>query len=293
MFLILNGEVVAHEQATISVYDHGFLYGAGLFETFRTYKGHPFLLDDHLARLEKGCREIGLPWQADRERVVWQIEQLLKANNLEDGRFRLNVSAGAAPVGLPSTPYDKVTEILFVSPVSPAPDYKILRTVSVRRNEPEGDERWKSHHFLNNLLAQREVPAGAEGVMLTKSGKVAEGVVSNLFFVKQGKLYTPALSTGILNGITRQWVLAMSAILGIPVEEGEYDLAFAQEADEVFITNSVQELVAVTQWDERSYPCPCSHLVTQRLRDCYNRYKTKLWSIDEIGAYSIDKGEHR
>ncbi|GGK33436.1 4-amino-4-deoxychorismate lyase [Caldalkalibacillus thermarum] len=282
MLLLLNGKLVAKDEAHISVFDHGFLYGAGLFETFRTYQGHPFLLDDHLARLEKGCREIGLPWQADRERVVRQIECLLEANRLEDGRFRLNVSAGAAPVGLPSTPYDQVTEILFVSPVSPAPDYKVLRTVSVRRNEPEKDERWKSHHFLNNLLAQREVPAGAEGVMLTKSGKVAEGVISNLFFIKQGKLYTPALSTGILNGITRQWVLRMASLLGIMFEEGEYDLPFAQEAEEVFITNSVQELVAVTQWDERSYPDPDADAVVTRLRQYYHQQKTKLWSIGEI-----------
>jgi 4-amino-4-deoxychorismate lyase len=282
MYLFLNGKLVSEQEAVISVFDHGFLYGVGVFETFRTYHGHPFLLDDHLRRLRRACRQVGLPWQKDREQILPLIRQLLAANRLTDGRFRLNVAAGKAPLGLPSGAYAHVSEIVMVSPLPEVAESKPLFTVGQRRNEPEGRERLKSHHFLNNILAQREVPKGAEGVMLTKNGKVAEGVTSNLFFVRNGTLYTPALSTGILNGITRQWVLRMAAMLGIETEEGEYELPFAQQADEVFITNSVQELVYITRWDEHRYPPLGPDKLCYRLKQYYDQHKTTLWSVDEM-----------
>lgn len=282
MYLFVNGKLVSEQEAVISVFEHGYLYGVGAFETFRTYNGHPFLLDDHLCRLTDACRQLGLPWRKSREELLPQIEELLNVNGLPDGRFRLNVAAGKAPVGLPSADYTQVTEILMVTPLIPAVKSKPLITVSQRRNEPEGKERLKSHHFLNNILAQREVPPGAEGIMLTSQGKVAEGVISNLFFVKNRKLYTPSLSTGILNGVTRQWVLRMANILGIETEEGEYDLAFAQEAEEVFITNSIQELVYISQWDNHFYPSLEPDKLCYRLRRYYDQHKTRLWSIAEL-----------
>jgi 4-amino-4-deoxychorismate lyase len=282
VYLYLNGEMVESEQATISIFDHGYLYGVGLFETFRTYNGHPFLLENHLDRLELGCQQVGMVWQRDAERVKGQITALLQKNELEDGYFRLNVSAGSQPIGLPSQPYTNLTEALFVKELPPEVKQKKLVTVQTKRNTPEGSQRLKSHHYLNNILAKKEVPLDAEGVLLTAEGKVAEGIVSNLFFIRQGELFTPSLSTGILNGITRECVLHLASKLGLHVHEGEYDLSFAQEADEVFVTNSIQEIMPVFQWDEQGYGLQNETSVTQRIKQKYDRYKARIHNIEEI-----------
>jgi 4-amino-4-deoxychorismate lyase len=282
VYLYLNGEIVTSELATISIFDHGYLYGVGLFETFRTYNGHPFLLENHLDRLELGCKQVGMVWERDTERVKEQITTLLQSNQLEDGYFRLNVSAGSQPIGLPSEPYTRLTEALFVKELPQRITEKRLSTVKTKRNTPEGSQRLKSHHYLNNILAKQETPLNAEGVFLTAQGKVAEGIVSNLFFIRQGELFTPALTTGILNGITRECVLHLANKLGLHVHQGEYDLVFAREADEVFVTNSIQEIMPVIQWDEQVYASQNEVSLTQRIKQEYDRYKERIHRIDEI-----------
>jgi 4-amino-4-deoxychorismate lyase len=273
LYLFLNGEIVPSEQAKISIFDHGYLYGVGLFETFRTYDGTPFLLEDHLDRLAEGCQQVGMLWERDDVRVKEQISTLLRINGLTDGYFRFNVSAGPQPIGLPSSPYSNLTETLFVKELPPAVKEKKLFTVQTRRNTPEGTSRLKSHHYLNNILAKQEAPSDAEGVLLTAQDKVAEGIASNLFFVQQGELYTPSLSTGILNGITRECVIHLAKKQGIRVHLGEYDLSFAQQSDEVFVTNSIQEIMSVTQWDEWTFHKQGEASVTQMLKQLYDRYK--------------------
>jgi 4-amino-4-deoxychorismate lyase len=282
VYLYLNGDIIVSEQATISIFDHGYLYGVGLFETFRTYNGHPFLIDNHLDRLELGCQQVGMEWQRDAERVKRQISALLQKNELEDGYFRLNVSAGSQPIGLPSQPYTNLTEALFVKALPPEVKEKKLVTVQTKRNTPEGTQRLKSHHYLNNIMAKKEAPLDAEGVFLTAQGKVAEGIVSNLFFIKKGEMFTPSLSTGILNGITRECVLYIANKLGIHVHEGEYDLAFAQEAEEIFVTNSIQEIMPVSQWDKQKYRQLNVRNTTLKIKQEYDRYKTEIHHIKEI-----------
>jgi 4-amino-4-deoxychorismate lyase len=288
LYLYLNGEMISSEQATISIFDHGYLYGVGLFETFRTYNGHPFLLENHLDRLAQGCQQVGMIWEREVECVKEQIAALLQKNQLEDGYFRLNVSAGSQPIGLPSQPYTDLTEALFVKALPPRAAQKRLSTVKTKRNTPEGPYRLKSHHYLNNILAKQEAPLDAEGVFLTAEGKVAEGIVSNLFFIRQGELFTPSLSTGILNGITRECVLHLAKKLDLQVHQGEYDLAFAQEAEEVFVTNSIQEIMPVIQWDGQTYDQPTEASVTYRLKQQYDRYKERIHRIDEMNDQSAE-----
>jgi 4-amino-4-deoxychorismate lyase len=297
LYMFLNGEVVPSEKATISIFDHGYLYGVGLFETFRTYGGVPFLLTDHLSRLEEGCMQVGMVWKKEKEehRMREQISCLLEKNRLTDGYFRLNVSAGANPIGLPTSPYTNLTEALFIKELPFSAQNKKLQTVNVRRNSPEGEFRLKSHHYLNNIMAKKETPGQAEGVFLTHSGKVAEGIVSNLFFVKNNELYTPGLSTGILNGITRMWVMKSAMHLGIKLHQGEYDLEYAQEADEVFVTNSIQEIVPVTEWDAVVYKIYKDHLypnqtVTSRLIQLYEKCKGKLDQIKNLNDFLKQEG---
>src|SRR5690606_1400353 len=141
-----------------------------------------------------------------------QIQTLLTINGLQDGYFRYNLSAGVEPIGLPRQTYQQITEALFVKQLPPAVNSKHLYTVSIPRNTPEGESRLKSHHYVHNLLALRQPPPPAEGVLLTKAGIVVEVVVSNLFCAKEGERYTPSLSTGRLAGITRSRVLTAARL---------------------------------------------------------------------------------
>jgi len=262
----LNGNVVDAHEAVISVYDHGFLYGLGLFETFRTYNGKPYLLERHMNRLKSGCAELGIPFDMSIGQLEDWLGGLLRENGLEDGYVRLTVSAGEGALGLPSGDYTRPTIVLLVKELPPVneealrlgKELRLLRTV---RNTPEGPVRFKSLHYMNNIMAKRELlglgddrsphlmPAhpAAEGLMLTREGWLSEGIVSNLFFMRGGIVHTPAVDTGILPGITRGRVMELASAAGYRVQEGHYGWAELASADEIWLTNSIQELVPVTE----------------------------------------------
>ncbi|OWA33212.1 4-amino-4-deoxychorismate lyase [Saccharibacillus sp. O16] len=235
--------------------DHGLMYGMGLFETFRTYGGQPFLLNRHLERMARGAQELGIAYTLDPAALRAEIAALLAANNLSDGYVRLTLTAGEGELGLPAGLYEQPCRIVYVKavPESPASWYTHGRTLQVlrtRRNTPEGVERLKSLHYMNGILGRRELggipgAAGAEGLMLTREGFVAEGIVSNVFFAAGGKLYTPSVDTGILPGITRAFVMELAERVGIPIEQGHYSLEQLEQANEIFLTGSVQEIVPV------------------------------------------------
>ncbi|KMK74513.1 aminodeoxychorismate lyase [Alkalihalobacillus pseudalcaliphilus] len=247
MYIYLKDQIIPGEEANISIFDHGYLYGVGLFETFAIYDGHPFLLDDHFRRLEAGLKEVGIEWAMKKEKAVAILHQLLEVNGLKDAYVRWNVSAGPNEIGLFSGVYEEPTLAVFMKPLPPKRDKpKIIKISPLRRNTPEGLERLKSHHYLNNLLAKRSLGVhdpDVEGVFLTADGYVAEGLVSNIFWVKNGKVFTPSIEAGILNGITRQFVITLLKKDNREVEEGLYSLDALQRADEIFMTNSIQELV--------------------------------------------------
>lgn len=258
-FMGVNGRVVDTAGAVVSVMDHGLLYGMGLFETFRTYKGSPFLLERHLSRLAESCRLLGISYKTDPEYMRYWISQLLSVNDLEDAYIRYTVTAGVEALGLPAGDYTKPTELLYIKPLPMLPpslykEGKALQLLETPRNTPETPVRLKSLHYMNNILAKRELQSypdavrlQAEGLMLTGKGELAEGIVSNIFFIKDGKLYTPDVETGILPGITRALVLELAHDLRIPIEEGWYTWNTLTYADEIFTTGSVQELVPVTR----------------------------------------------
>ncbi|MNW44481.1 Branched-chain-amino-acid aminotransferase [compost metagenome] len=267
-YIGVDGVPTPTDQAVISVMDHGFMYGIGLFETFRTYGGRPFLLERHLDRLMAGCRALGIDFKADPGRVESEISELLVQNGLAEGYIRYTVTAGEGPLGLPVGDYDKPRVLIYVKSlpelgVTLYTDGKPLWRLETLRNTPEGEVRFKSLHYMNSVLAKRELarleraaaqqsvaPVPAEGLQLTAQGWLAEGIVSNVFFVRNGKCYTPNLETGILPGITRAMVLELAAEKGIPTEEGCYTWDDLLAADEVFLTNSIQELVPVTELAE-------------------------------------------
>lgn len=259
-YIGVNGVLTEAADAVIHVSDHGFLYGMGLFETFRTYKGVPFLLDRHLHRLAEGCQMLGIPFQPDKNQLIAHIHSLMAANGLNEAYIRYTVSAGEEVLGLPSGDYTRPNHILFAKPL-PATHIEAVGTTSISalqllrtpRNTPEGEIRLKSLHYMNNILAKRElqqyaaaIQHKAEGMMLTADGFLAEGMVSNLFFVRNGTLYTPDLSTGILPGITRGLILELAQARGIRCEQGLYRWDELRLADEIFMTNSIQEIRPVS-----------------------------------------------
>lgn len=293
-YVSLNGQIIATDQAVVSVMDHGFLYGMGLFETFRTYNGQPFLLQQHLARLSASCQSLGIIWDQSINEVSAQIQQLMIANQLSDAYIRYTVSAGIDILGLPSGEYEEPTIVIYAKSLPSArPDSisltdhlhshsKSLRRLHTLRNTPEGDIRLKSLHYMNSILGKRELiqyqdnPATAvEGLMLTKEQYLAEGIVSNVFFVKNQQLHTPAIDTGILPGITRAFVIQLAESAGITVHEGHYTWEQLLEADEVFLTNSIQEIVPVKQLLEHAatYKLPelLSDSITFQLAYAYQK----------------------
>lgn len=286
-----NGKTVQASEAVISVYDHGFLYGLGLFETFRTYGGRSYLLERHMDRLCGGCAELGIRFEMSPAEVAEWTRELLRENGLADGYVRLTVSAGEGALGLPTGDYEQPNVILLVKELPPVNDELLLlgrelRLLNTRRNTPEGSVRFKSLHYMNNIIAKRELlglsgvmkpnplspgaaseplqfslgsasnpllpSPGAEGLMLTQDGFLTEGIVSNLFFVKDGIVRTPSINTGILPGITRQRVLELAAVAGVRAEEGRYSWEDLLQAEEIWMTNSIQELIPITMLSDPS-----------------------------------------
>ncbi|CAM4487061.1 aminodeoxychorismate lyase [Paenibacillus tarimensis] len=255
--VMYNGSVVDANEAVIPVYDHGFLYGMGLFETFRTYNGKPYLLDMHMERLKNGCRALFIDCRLTAATVREWIAEIMKANQLEDAYIRLTVTAGKAELGLPAADYDSPNVLIITKPLPALPEAayvegRELWLLQTRRNTPETDIRLKSLHYMNNIVAKRELAAlgaapGAEGLMLTREGLLAEGIVSNLFFLRGGVVCTPHIDTGILPGITREKVLELAAALGYRTEEGFYRWDDLLEAEEVWITSSIQEVMPISR----------------------------------------------
>ncbi|MCZ8538524.1 aminodeoxychorismate lyase [Paenisporosarcina quisquiliarum] len=257
MWAWMNGEFVKADELRISPFDHGFLYGLGFFETFRTYTGQPFLLTEHLNRLKRALDEFRIEVELDSVLLMAVIQQLNERSGGEDGYFRLNVSAGVHDIGLAPAVYEKPTVILFRKSLPPMTRGKEKSAVwlETRRNTPESGIRYKSHHYANNVRARLELPSLAEqeGFFLTEAGHVAEGITSNIFWVSEDVLYTPSLETGILAGITRDWIISEAKKLGLHVVEDLFTPDRLEMASEVFISNAVQELVPIRKLGSNTF----------------------------------------
>ncbi|MGN7478876.1 aminodeoxychorismate lyase [Solibacillus silvestris] len=249
MLCWMNGQYIEEQEMKISPFDHGFLYGLGFFETFRTYEGKAVYLREHFNRLIEALKEyrIHFPY------TIHDMEEVIEKLNAQDGKegyFRLNVSAGVHPIGLAPSEYTEPTIILFRKELpklvrGTAKEAVWLQTL---RNTPEQQVRYKSHHYGNNVRARLELSslAAQEGFFMDKRGVVAEGITSNIFWIKDGILYTPSTKLGILPGITREIVIRLAKELQIPVREGSFLTWELEQADECFITTAVQELVPIS-----------------------------------------------
>ena len=251
----INGNYEAAENLRISPFDHGFLYGLGFFETFRTYNGKVLFWDKHMERLQAALAQFRIHMPYTKQELLTVCEQLNAMAGGADGYFRVNVSAGEHGIGLQPKEYTQPNVIVFRKelPDTPRGQEKTAQWLETRRNSPEGAGRVKSHHYGNNVLGRFEMPSLAmqEGFFLTEHGYVAEGVTSNIFWVKDDILYTPSLETGILPGITRAWVIEQAELLGMEVQEGLFTKKDLEQGCECFITNSVQELVPIWRLEDK------------------------------------------
>lgn len=251
MWCWMNGEYLPAEEVRISPFDHGFLYGAGFFETFRTYAGRAWLFDRHMDRLHAALAEYRIAMPYEDIEVLAAVRKLDEMNDGRDGYFRLNVSAGVHDIGLAPTAYASPNVILFRKELPPTVRGTEKRAVWLEtpRNRPESTVRHKSHNFLNNVRGRLELPSlkDLEGLFLTEEGFVAEGITSNVFWIKDGTLFTPAIETGILPGTTRAFLIELARSLGIEVKEGFYGKEDVKNANELFVTNAVQEIVPLSE----------------------------------------------
>lgn len=274
MLCWMNGAYMPADELKISPFDHGFLYGVGFFETFRTYDGHVFLFQSHMERLKRALDEYRIAMPYTDEEILAVVEKLDEAAGGTDGYFRLNVSAGVHDIGLAPTAYVTPNVILFRKELlkvekGAGKDGVWLTTP---RSEPESSVRHKSHHFLNNVGGRLELSSlkELEGIFLTNEGHVAEGITSNVFWIKDHCVYTPSVETGILPGTTRAFVIELAKSMGMTVKEGFYLKSEVELADEVFVTNAIQELVPLRSIAGASLP-GSEGLVYQKLHGLYRQ----------------------
>jgi branched-chain amino acid aminotransferase len=261
MYIYLNDKLVTDEKAVVSVFDHGFLYGDGIYETIRVYEGVPFMLDDHIDRLHRSSSLIGLRIPRDTEAIKAALNETIQSNSLLEASLRITVSRGSGPLGLDPGLCKMPTFVII--PVQfkkyPATFYSegvgliIPRT---RRNLKEAlDPRIKSLNFLNNIMAKMEaVRAGAhEALMLNHEGSLTECTVSNIFFIRKGAIFTPSVECGILEGITRDLTIALARRTCVDVKEGSFTKDEIYSADEIFITNTTMEVMPVGTIDGHTF----------------------------------------
>jgi len=272
----VNGALVPRQEARISPFDRGFLYGYGLFETMRSYGGCVFRLDRHLARLTRSAEKLGLASELDTCDLEQSIYQTLKANKLANARIRLTVSAGEGEMTPDPSILKEPTVLIMAKSYAPYPKRKYeegFKAVvsSIRLNSQSPLSRTKSTNYLNNILARREASAAAvdEALMLNERGFVAEGSTSNIFLVVAGKLITPSEESGILPGITREAILELAHTLGIEAVEGEIPLAGLFQAEEAFLTNSLIEVMPLSEVDGNPIGSGRPGPVTRRLMAAY------------------------
>jgi branched-chain amino acid aminotransferase len=255
----INGKYYAKEDAKISVYDHGLLYGDGVFEGMRSYNGFVFRMQAHLDRLWTSAKAICLDIPMPKDELAEAVNQTLRLNELKDAYIRLVVTRGAGSLGLDPNRTQNPQIIIITDHITLYPNefyengLEII-TVSTIRNHPAAlSPRIKSLNYLNNILAKIEgLQAGCvEALMMNHRGEIAECTGDNIFLVRDGVLLTPPIDAGILEGITRQAVLDLAAAANIPIREIPLTKHDVYIADECFLTGSAAEVIPVVKVDSR------------------------------------------
>jgi len=280
MKIYIDGKYYGRADARVSVFDHGLLYGDGVFEGLRIYNGNVFRLKEHINRLYQSAKAIFLEIPVKKDEMESAVMDIVKMNAEKDGYVRLIVTRGEGPLGIDPTQCKKAAVIIIVDNIQLYPDeyYKEgieVITASSRRIPSDSlDPRIKSLNYLNNIMAKLEArQAGClEAVMLSREGFVTECTGDNIFIVKKDELFTPAPYHGALDGITMRTVSEISESLGIRTHETaltRYDL---YNADECFMTGTGAEIIPVTKVDSRVIGNGSPGKITQLLIEKFKQY---------------------
>lgn len=291
----VNGDLVDRSQATISVFDHGFLYGDGIFEGIRVYDGRIFKLQAHLERLRQSAKAIMLEIPLSAQELYDAVVMTVRANRLSDAYVRLVVSRGPGDLGLDPLRCPKPTVIIIAEKISLYPREVYLQglhlaAVVTRRPATDAlNPAMKTLNYLNNILAkieanQRGLP---EVLMLNHEGWVVEATADNVFIVRDGALLTPPTYVGILNGITRQVVMEIAEQAGYPVHERILTLFDVYNADEVFLTGTAAEMVPAVTCDGRTIGTGQPGPITQDLMQKFHAYAASEGVVAVDGSATV------
>lgn len=275
-YVSLNSDIIPSEQALISVHDAGLLHGVGLFETMRSYRGTVFRLEDHLDRLFGSAGALGIDFGYDRDTVRTAIAELLSANKLTDSRVRLTITQGDIRRADANSDKPNGTLIVTATAIQPYPDeyYKngMMAIVSSYKQNPlEPTAGHKTLGYLPRLLALKEAQQkqAGEALWFTTTNRLAEGCISNVFIVQNGILLSPPLDTPVLDGITRRVVLALAEQNGIPHRQQPIVIGELLAAEEVFLTNSIMELMPICRIERHAVGKEKPGEIYQRLHRFY------------------------
>lgn len=275
----INGKFFAKEDAKVSVYDHGLLYGDGIFEGIRCYSGKVFRIEEHLERLYQSARAIMLNIPIGPEKLAEDIYETLRRNNFVDAYIRLVVTRGAGSLGLDPFKTSDPQVIIITDKIAlyPAEYYEKgleLITASTIRNHPAAlSPRIKSLNYLNNIMAKMEgLQAGCvEALMLNHKGEISECTGDNIFLVRDGRLQTPPIDAGILEGITRNVVIELAEQMGIPCDQVPLTRHDVFIADECFLTGTAAEVIPVVKLDKRPIGGGAVGPITQQLLAAFKK----------------------
>ncbi len=279
MKIYIDGEFYEKENAKISVFDHGLLYGDGVFEGIRFYNGRVFRLEEHIDRLYDSAHAICLKVGLDKEVLTEALLETIRLNELRDGYVRLVVTRGCGDLGLNPALCPRATVFIIASKITLYSEEKYEKGLEVvtcaTRRIPHGalSPMVKSLNYLNNVMAKIEAQqAGAgEGLMLNEQGFVSECTGDNIFTVKKGVIYTPPISSGALSGVTRNVVFEMAAELGITILEPNMTRYDIFTADECFLTGTAAEIIPAVKLDTRAIgsgtPGPLTRKLIARFRE--------------------------
>lgn len=251
----IDGNIVPPDEAKVSVYDRGFLYGDSVFETIRTYAGRPFALDEHMQRLERSAARVFIPLPIERAAFTAEVERALAAADNPESYARVMLTRGTGPLGLDPSADMHPLRVIMIEPlkVLPAAMYRDGVAVITYRTERAADAAHgaKVANYLASLLALRAAKTGGahEALIVDSAGRVVEGTTSNVFVVRGDALVTPPEEAGILPGITRAHLLAIASAAGLRVELAPLLPEDVLGADEVFISSSIREVLPVVQVD--------------------------------------------
>lgn len=293
-WIFLNDRFVKKEEAVVSVYDHGFLYGDGVFEGIRMYSGNVFRLDDHIKRLYESAHSITLKIPYDQEELKELIIETLRKNEFQDAYIRVVISRGVGDLGLSPFTCKHPGVIIIAEPLALFPKelyesgIEVVSVASRRNRSDVLDPKVKSLNYLNNILVKIEASlAGAsEALMMNDQGYVAEGSGDNIFIVKDNVIKTPPGYVGTLEGITRNVIIELAKQLGFEIREDVFTRHDVYIADEVFLTGTAAEVIAVVKVDGRNIadgqPGPVTKKLLEAFRNVVTVDGTKVYETDQI-----------